>query len=109
MVLLKGVGSVLCYPNESLAIEAKDVKIDVCTEGNPGMASGGMGDILGGVIAGLIAQGLSNVDALRCAVVIHGEAADLAAEAEGERGLLASDLLPYIRRLANAHPNRSSK
>lgn len=109
IVLLKGVGSVLCYPNESLMTEANDVKIDVCTEGNPGMASGGMGDILSGVIAGLVAQGLGNVDALRCAVCIHGEAADLAAEAGGERGLLASDLLPYIRRLANDRCDRSDQ
>lgn len=108
-VLLKGVGTLLCYPNDSLLAKPGDVKIDVCTEGNPGMASGGMGDILGGVIAGLIAQGLDNVDALRAGVCVHGEAADLAAAAGGERGLLASDLLPYIRRLANDRRNRSEK
>lgn len=108
-ILLKGVGSVLCYPSGSLIAKEGDIKIDVCTEGNPGMASGGMGDILSGVIAGLVAQGLSNVDALRCGVCVHGEAADLAAIAGGERGLLASDLLPYIRRLANDRRNRPEK
>ena len=61
------------------------------------------------MIAGLIAQGLENVDALRCGVCIHGEAGDLAAAAGGERGLLASDLLPYIRRLANDRRNRPEK
>jgi len=109
-VLLKGAGTLLCYPNESLVAKPGDVRIDVCTEGNPGMASGGMGDVLSGVIAGLVAQGLSNVDALRCGVCVHGEAADLAAAAGGERGLLASDLLPYIRRLANdRRSNRPEK
>ena len=65
------------------------------------MASGGMGDVLSGVIAGLVAQGLSLDAALCAAVCIHGEAADLAAEG-GERGTLASDLLPSIRQLVNA-------
>lgn len=99
--LLKGLGSLLCYPSDPLALHDSELQIDVCTEGNPGMATGGMGDVLSGVLGGLIAQGLSTTDALRCAVCVHGEAADLAAAAGGERGMLASDLMPYIRRLAN--------
>ncbi|MGR9108966.1 MAG: NAD(P)H-hydrate dehydratase [Gammaproteobacteria bacterium] len=88
--LLKGAGS-LVADGETIAI---------CPTGNPGMASGGMGDLLTGMIAGLIAQGFSMGDAARAAVYLHGEAADLAAR-NGERGMLATDLLPYIRDLVN--------
>ena len=88
--VLKGAGTLICDGREIL----------VSTTGNPGMASGGFGDVLTGLIAGLIAQGLSNEDAAKTGVYLHGEAADLAAQ-EGERGLLASDLMPYIRKLVN--------
>lgn len=100
-VLLKGTGSLLCCPSEGSNFETEPPRIEVCTEGNPGMASGGMGDVLSGMLGGLIAQGLSVSDALRCGVCIHGEAADLAVLSEGERGLLATDLFLHIRRLAN--------
>jgi NAD(P)H-hydrate epimerase len=60
-----------------------------------------MGDILAGVIGGLLAQGLSTYDAACLGVLVHAMAADKAATDEGERGLLATDLLPYIRRLLN--------
>jgi len=72
----------------------------VCTAGNPGMASGGMGDVLSGIVAALIAQGLSLLDAAIAGTQIHAQAADLAAQ-KGERGLLASDLFPFIRQLIN--------
>lgn len=94
--LLKGAGSLLAFPADDF-----NSCIDVCTEGNPGMATGGMGDVLAGIIAALRAQGLSAADALRCAVCVHGEAADLAAAAAGERGLLALDILPHVRKLLN--------
>ena len=93
--LLKGSGSLTCHLKNAEQI------IGLCTEGNAGMASGGMGDVLSGVIAGLLAQGLALEDSLRCAVAVHGEAGDLASEAQGQRGLLATDLLPYIQRLVN--------
>ena len=95
VVLLKGLGSLICH-------EAEGVQhLSLCTEGNPGMASGGMGDVLAGLTGALLAQGLSAPRALTLAVCVHGEAADLAAQADGERGLLASDLLPHIRHLLN--------
>lgn len=100
-VLLKGAGSLLCCPGEIVNFEPEPARVEVCTEGNPGMASGGMGDVLSGILGGLIAQGLSVSDALRCGVCIHGEAADLAVVSEGERGLLATDLFLHLRRLAN--------
>ena len=64
--------------------------------GNPGMASGGMGDVLAGIIGGLLAQKLSLYDAACAGCVVHGVAADSVAEKQGTRGLLATDLLPAI-------------
>ncbi|TCK19059.1 NAD(P)H-hydrate epimerase [Thiogranum longum] len=69
----------------------------ICAAGNPGMASGGMGDVLSGVIGALLAQGLMAGDAARAAVCLHAQAADRAAAAGGERGLLAGDLMPLLR------------
>jgi len=87
IAILKGSGTLIASGDE----------IAVSTTGNPGMASGGMGDVLAGVIAGLLAQGLSLKNAAQQGVYSHGQAADLAAEKDGERGLLASDLMPYLR------------
>ncbi len=93
--LLKGSGSLICTQ------ENGEQKIFLCSEGNPGMASGGMGDVLSGVIGGLLANELSLQQSLSCGVCIHGEAADLAAEEFGPKGLAASDLFNYIRQLIN--------
>ena len=89
--VLKGAGSLI----------ADAEQIFVSTTGNPGMASGGMGDVLSGVVAALLAQGLSNIEAAKLAVHVHGEAADQLAQDMGERGLLASDLFPKIQALLN--------
>ena len=94
-VVLKGAGSLIAAPR------FEDNGIAVAPYGNPGMASGGMGDVLSGVLGGLLAQGLSLQDAAELGVCLHGHAADLAAAANGERGLLATDLLPHLRRLVN--------
>lgn len=91
VAVLKGAGTLI----------ASEHQLAVSSTGNPGMASGGMGDVLSGVIAGLLAQGLSLRDAAQQGVYLHGLAADLAAEKDGERGLLASDLMPYLRQLVN--------
>lgn len=91
IVILKGAGTLV----------ASETDVAVATTGNPGMAGGGMGDVLAGLIAGLVAQGMSLNDAARQGVHIHGLAADLAAAKDGERGLLANDLMPYLRRLVN--------
>lgn len=71
------------------------------TWGNPGMGSGGMGDVLAGVIGGLLAQGFPLMDAACVGVTLHGMAGDKAAEQDGERGMLAMDLVPHLRHLAN--------
>jgi NAD(P)H-hydrate epimerase len=91
VAVLKGSGTI---------IAAGDGAPSICSDGNPGMASGGMGDVLTGVIAGLLAQGFAPADAARLGVCLHAAAADQAA-ADGERGMLAGDLLPRIRRFAN--------
>lgn len=92
VVVLKGVGSLI----------ADGVHCRICAAGNPGMASGGMGDVLTGVIAGLCAQGVSLSEAASAGAVVHALAADTAARRDGERGLLAGDLLPELRRWVNA-------
>lgn len=95
VTVLKGAGTLVCGPQPGA--------ITLIDAGNPGMASGGMGDVLTGVVAGLLAQGLSLYDAARCGACLHAAAGDLAAR-EGERGLLASDLMLPLRRLANPGP-----
>jgi len=69
----------------------------VCAAGNPGMASGGMGDVLSGVLGALLAQGLESGAAARAGVCLHARAGDRAAADGGERGLLAGDLMPLLR------------
>ena len=89
--ILKGAGTLVATPNGSLS---------VCNRGNPGMASAGMGDVLAGVIGSLLAQGLDLGEAAKCGTWLHSAAADLAAT-DGERGMIARDLLPELRRLAD--------
>ncbi len=91
MVVLKGTGTLVLGPEGSVGL---------CPLGNPGMATGGMGDVLTGVIAALLAQGVPASAAAQLGVWLHARAGDLAA-ADGERGLLATDLLPHLRRLVN--------
>lgn len=64
--------------------------------GNPGMATGGTGDVLTGMIAGLLAQGFGEFDSARLAVYVHGDAGDRAAKVFGETSLVAEDLLCYV-------------
>lgn len=92
VVVLKGAGTL---------IKAQSDEIAICDAGNPGMASGGMGDVLSGIIGGLAAQGLSLEKAAKAGVFVHAQAADLVAAEGGERGLLATDLLLHLRRLVN--------
>lgn len=104
VALLKGVGTVLCYPQDAGVVGTGGspmTGMDVCTEGNPGMATGGTGDVLAGLAGGLLAQRMPLGRAVRAAAAIHGESADLAVEAAGERGMLASDLMPFIQGLVS--------
>lgn len=91
-VILKGAGSLVFTSNQ---------RLHVCDAGNPGMASGGMGDVLSGLLGGLLGQGLSVDDAACLGVVLHASAADMAVSECGQSGLLATDLIPYVRQLLN--------
>ncbi|TVM23313.1 NAD(P)H-hydrate dehydratase [Vibrio cholerae] len=91
VVVLKGAGT--------LVDDGKEIA--VCLQGNPGMASGGMGDVLTGIIVALLAQKIPLADAAKLGVWLHSSAADLNTKSHGQRGLLASDLLPHLRELLN--------
>ena len=86
-VLLKGACSVIIAPGE---------RVHINPTGNPGMATGGTGDVLTGVAAALLAQGLSPFDCARLAAYLHGLAGDLAAEQMGELGMIAGDVLRWL-------------
>ena len=90
-VVLKGSGSLVCGSGGAISL---------CHAGNPGMASAGMGDVLTGVLAACIAQTGELDHSARAAVVIHARAGDLAA-IDGQRGLMATDLLIPIRQICN--------
>jgi ADP-dependent NAD(P)H-hydrate dehydratase / NAD(P)H-hydrate epimerase len=89
IVVLKGAGTLVL--GEAAAL---------CPYGNPGMASGGMGDVLTGLVAGLLAQGLGGEQAARAGVLAHALAGDHAAAA-GERGTLPGDVLVALRAFLN--------
>ena len=89
ILVLKGHNTVitdggLCYINPT---------------GNPGMAVGGSGDVLAGIIVSLLGQGLSPISAASCAVWLHGRAGDIVAERIGQYGMLPSDMLEVLPRL----------
>jgi hydroxyethylthiazole kinase-like uncharacterized protein yjeF len=93
-IALKGAGTVCAYPGGAWHIN---------TTGNPGMASAGMGDVLTGLVAALIAQGAGPDDALLGGVYAHGAAADaLVEQGAGPLGLTATELIDAARALANA-------
>jgi NAD(P)H-hydrate epimerase len=87
LVALKGARTVVASP---------DGRVTVNPTGNPGMATGGTGDVLTGIAGGLLAQGIAPAAVLSAAVYLHGLAGDLAAEARGEAGLLAGDVADAI-------------
>jgi NAD(P)H-hydrate epimerase len=87
IVVLKGARTVLANPDGQLAI---------CPTGNPGLATGGTGDVLTGMIVALLAQGLSAWDAACSATYLHGLAGDLAAHSRGQAGMIAGDVIDQI-------------
>jgi NAD(P)H-hydrate epimerase len=95
-IVLKGAGTLVLTTDQQLF---------VCDAGNPGMATGGMGDVLSGLIGGLLAQGLTSANAACLGVVLHAMAGDLAVAESGMRGLLATDLIPYVRLLLDDSVN----
>lgn len=89
VVVLKGAGTWITDGHRYL----------LANVGNAGLAKGGTGDVLSGVMGALLAQGLKSLDAAQLAVCLHGAAADLTVEETGKIGLQASELIPYVREL----------
>ena len=75
--------------------------MQVCADGNPGMATAGMGDVLSGVIAAMTAQGLDTHLAATYGVCLHALAGDRVASLHGQRGMIAGDLFEPLRTLLN--------
>lgn len=86
VVVLKGAGTVV----------ADSQRVYVNTTGNPGMATGGTGDVLTGIIAAMMGQGLGEFDAAVLGVYIHGLAGDIAAEKVGQISLIATDIIDSL-------------
>lgn len=92
-VVLKGAGTVITDAGGQFFINPT---------GNPGLSTAGTGDVLAGMIGGLLAQGYSPLDSSCAAVYMHGAAADRIKKEEGEAGMVATDLLPYIPGILNS-------
>jgi NAD(P)H-hydrate epimerase len=86
-LVLKGARTVIARPDGLLAI---------CPTGNPGMATAGTGDVLTGMLVGLLAQGVPSWEAACAATYLHGKAGDLAAEQLGSASMIAGDLIEHI-------------
>lgn len=87
ITVLKGSGTIIASPNGQALLN---------TTGNSGMATGGSGDVLAGMTAGLLAQGKSAFDCAAAAVYLHGLSGDFAAEKLGKISILPSDIIDYI-------------
>ncbi|MEW5786376.1 MAG: NAD(P)H-hydrate dehydratase [Pseudomonadota bacterium] len=94
VVILKGAGTLVGAPGSPAWQNAT---------GNPGMAAPGMGDVLTGLVAGLLVQGMFPLDAARAGVWLHGAAGDAAlASGIGPVGMAAGEIIPWARQLANS-------
>lgn len=98
MSLLKGAGTVMCSASHR---DSADPFYWICSGGNPGMATAGMGDLLTGVIGAFLAQGMPLEQGVVYGVSAHAEAGDKVASTYGQRGMMASDLLPALRATIN--------
>ena len=92
MAILKGAGTIVAGPDEA--------PLQLCDRGNPGMATAGMGDVLAGILGGLLVQSGDLSSVARAGVWVHAACGDAAAQG-GERGMLAGDLLAHIREAVN--------
>jgi NAD(P)H-hydrate epimerase len=92
-LVLKGARTIIAHPDGSVFVNPT---------GNPGMASGGMGDVLTGMIAGFLAQGVSETHACHLGVYLHGAAGDMLAQSKGAFGYLAGELMDHLPETLNA-------
>ena len=86
-IILKGHYSALCLPNG---------QVEFNPTGNSGMATAGSGDVLTGIITGLLARGYQQADACRLGMYLHGLAGDIAAREKGRESLIAGDIIDYL-------------
>jgi len=100
ILILKGANSIIASPEGDIFINPT---------GNPGMATGGMGDVLTGMVGGFLAQGFVPLEAAKLGVFLHGLAGDLVAHKKGERGMAATDLIEETPRLLRALAKRSGQ
>jgi len=100
VLVLKGAHTIIAAPDGRYRVNAS---------GNPGLASGGMGDVLTGLVGGLLAQGMEPFDAAALAVFLHGHAADRLAERSGDAGMLASQVAAEIPAARKDLTNRGEK
>jgi len=90
ITVLKGSGSLVV-----------GTEIYHCNHGNAGMATAGMGDVLSGIIGGLVAQNINLEQAAKLGVELHAKAGDLVAKSQGEIGMMPQDLFQYLPKLVN--------
>jgi NAD(P)H-hydrate epimerase len=96
-VILKGAYTI---------VAAADGRCRICPMANPGLASAGTGDVLTGVVAGLLAQGLDFFDAASLGVFLHAKAGENVKAELGDTGMIASDLLPMLPKAINKLKNK---
>ena len=89
-------GVVLVFKGAPTVTADANGNVWINSTGNPGMGTGGMGDVLTGIIAGLMAQGLSTERGAVLGVYVHGLAGDIVSERSGTHGLIASDVLRAV-------------
>jgi NAD(P)H-hydrate epimerase len=94
--LAKDLQSIIVLKGANTSIAAPDGKVVFNSSGNPGMAKGGYGDVLTGILTGLLAQHYSSFHAAQLGVFLHGFAGDLAAYEKGVNSLIASDVIESL-------------
>ncbi len=93
--VLKGYETLICLPRQK---KEDSFQVFMNTTGNPGMATGGSGDVLSGIIGSFLGQGMKPADAAQAGVFVHGLAGDMAAKDIGEYGIIAGDIALYTAR-----------
>jgi hydroxyethylthiazole kinase-like uncharacterized protein yjeF len=95
-LLAKQLKSVVVLKGANTSIAAPGGEVYFNSTGNPGMATGGTGDVLTGILTGLLAQGYSSIDTAIAGVYLHGLSGDIAARERGMASLIASDIIDFL-------------